>query len=181
MSGADYLVVDANAPISSLLQAAQNARWAAVKVSFEPTSVPKAIEVSKNKQLMSALTYAFPNLDELHAMAGSERSDDKGDIKVAAKTVLNTMNFSESHLVVTMGSKGAMLASKYENKAIRYKMFDVSPIENVANCTGAGDTLTGGFIYGLLNGKSEEEALKIGMEKALISLQCEESTISPYL
>ena len=51
----------------------------------------------------------------------------------------------------------------------------------VNNCTGAGDTLAGAFVNALLNGYSEEDAVMIGMQKAVLSLRCEDSAISPCL
>jgi len=51
----------------------------------------------------------------------------------------------------------------------------------VENCTGAGDTFCGAFIHGLLQGKTESDAIDVGMNAALKSLQCENQTISPNL
>mmetsp|Transcript_15510 Transcript_15510/g.29260 ORF Transcript_15510/g.29260 Transcript_15510/m.29260 type:complete len:713 (-) Transcript_15510:33-2171(-) len=180
LSNADYLIVDANAPIESLVEAAKNARWAATKVCFEPTSVPKAAVVSKNNQFMSSLTYAFPNVDELSAMSGLSNLVSDELIKSAAKIVLNRMNPTESHLIITMGAKGVILASKYEVKPIIFKRFEASAIQS-NNCTGAGDTLVGAFVHALLNGHNKEEAVKIGMEKAILSIQCEDRAISPMI
>lgn len=183
LSKADYLIVDANPPIHSLVRAAQNACWASAKVCFEPTSVPKAYEVGKNSQFMSAISYAFPNLDELFAMAGT-RDDaevyNDVEIKSAAKQVLNRCHPTESHLIITMGANGVILASKYELKPIIYQHFEAEASE-VHNCTGAGDTLAGSFVAALLKGYSIEEAVKFGMEKARLSLVCEDSAISPHL
>jgi Uncharacterized enzyme involved in pigment biosynthesis len=180
LSHADYLIVDANAPIESLVEAAKNARWAGTKVCFEPTSVPKAAMVSRNNQFMSSLTYAFPNIDELSAMSGQSNLVSNDLIQSAAKMVLNRMNQTESHLVITMGTKGVMLASKYEVKPIIFKRFEATVIPT-NNCTGAGDTLAGAFIHALLNGHNEEEAVKLGMEKAILSIQCEDRAISPMI
>ena len=176
------MIVDANPPIESLVQAAQNARWTMTKVCFEPTSVPKATAVSQNDQFMSAVTYAFPNLDELSAMAGMEgaRLDTDEEIKSAARSVLKRMNEKECHLIITMGADGAMLASKFEMKPTVFQHFEAETI-TANNCTGAGDTLTGAFIHALLNGCSETEAVRIGMEKALLSLKCADRAISPDL
>lgn len=180
LSHADYLIVDANAPIESLVEAAKNARWAGTKVCFEPTSVPKAAMVSRNNQFMSSLTYAFPNIHELSAMSGQSNLVSDDLIQSAAKMVLNRMNQTESHLVITMGTKGVMLASKYEVKPIIFKRFEATVIPS-NNCTGAGDTLAGAFIHALLNGHNEEEAVKLGMEKAILSIQCEDRAISPMI
>jgi len=51
----------------------------------------------------------------------------------------------------------------------------------VENCTGTGDTFCGAFIHGLLQGKTESDAIDVGMNAALKSLQCENQTISPNL
>lgn len=166
------------------MQAAQNARWVRARVCFEPTSVPKAAAVSKNDQFMSAVSYAFPNLDELFAMAGTSpdpilvESDDA--IKAAARNVLKRCDPVESHLIITMGANGVMLASRYEMKPMIFKHFEAETTL-VNNCTGAGDTLAGAFVNALLNGYIEEDAVMIGMQKAVLSLRCEDSAISPCL
>lgn len=184
LSAVDYLVVDANPPIQSLIRAAQNAKRANTKVCFEPTSVPKAASISKSDTFMSAISYAFPNLDELFAMANMDVNDSfletDDSIQAAARVVLNRCHSVESHLIVTMGAKGVMLVSKYEMKPMIFKRFEVSFVE-LKNCTGAGDTLAGAFINALLNGCNQEDAVKIGMEKAVLSLNCEDCTISPHL
>lgn len=142
--------------------------------------MPKAREISKNNQFMSVLSYAFPNLDELSAMAGTTSLENDNDIMSAAKTVMKRMNPTECHLIITMGARGVLLGSKFETKPFQFKAFETSDI-SVMNCTGAGDTLAGAFIHALLNGCSEEEAIKVGMEKALLSLQCKDRAISPNL
>mmetsp|Transcript_30356 Transcript_30356/g.30841 ORF Transcript_30356/g.30841 Transcript_30356/m.30841 type:complete len:134 (+) Transcript_30356:202-603(+) len=133
---------------------------------------------------MSAISYAFPNLDELFAMANMDVNDSfletDDSIQAAARAVLNRCHSVESHLIVTMGAKGVMLVSKYEMKPMIFKRFEVSFVE-LKNCTGAGDTLAGAFINALLNGCNQEDAVKIGMEKAVLSLNCEDCAISPHL
>jgi len=182
--------VDANAPIESLVKAAENALLARTKVCFEPTSVPKAAEASQNDQFVSAISFAFPNVEELFAMAarratnlidpGASESNVDTAIQDAARDVLDRFNPEESHLIITMGAKGVTLASKYGTKPIVFKHFKAKSTL-VNNCTGAGDTLAGAFVSALLEGYTIEGAIELGMEKARLSLRCEDSAISPDL
>eukprot|EP00558_Chaetoceros_sp_UNC1202_P004966 CAMPEP_0197248854 /NCGR_PEP_ID=MMETSP1429-20130617/43458_1 /TAXON_ID=49237 /ORGANISM="Chaetoceros sp., Strain UNC1202" /LENGTH=80 /DNA_ID=CAMNT_0042710215 /DNA_START=24 /DNA_END=266 /DNA_ORIENTATION=+ len=79
-----------------------------------------------------------------------------------------------------MGADGAMLASKYDTKPVTFQHFEAKTI-TMSNCTGAGDTLTGAFIHALLSGCGVVEAVRVGQEKALLSLKCDDRAISPEL
>ena len=195
--------MDANPPIQSLIQAAQMAAiectTTPTKVCFEPTSVPKAARISQCEHFMSTISYAFPNLDELFAMA--RQDDDKyvdghrscyqfnaNDVRAAATEVLYRCHPIEAHLIITMGPEGVLLASKYATSSqILFQHFEVAASStsslspDTVNCTGAGDTLTGTFIAALLQGSNEKEAVTIGMEAAVLSLACQDRTISPLL
>lgn len=184
LAAVEYLVLDANPPVQSLLRAAQNARRANAQVCFEPTSVPKAAAVSQHDAFMAEVSYAFPNLDELFAMANMDVGDSATEtdytIEVAARAVLDRCHPVEAHLVVTMGARGVVLASRRGARPPTFLWFAAGPVA-AENCTGAGDTLTGAFVAALLDGRGREEAVRSGMEKAVLSLQCEESAVSPHL
>ncbi len=146
--------------------------------------MPKAILAAQKEDFMKCLTFAFPNLDELIAMAGDEYSkkdtNEESAIQDAAMIVLEKMNETESHLVISMGKEGVLLASKEASKPIKFQHFPTNEIV-VSNCTGAGDTLAGSFIHSLQKGCSIEESIACGMKDALLSLECSDRTISPKI
>ena len=77
---------------------------------------------------MSAISYAFPDLDELFAMADKYRNPDNVDrddnIKAAARDNLKTCDPVESRLVIIMGANGVILASKFEMEPIIFQHFE---------------------------------------------------------
>lgn len=190
---AEYLVLDANPPVSIMHQTALYASRAGVKVFLEPTSVAKALAVSKDDSLMRCLTFASPNVDELSAMAdGWSNTADDHDVllydadlslvKPLAEKVIKRMNPDGAYLLITAGAKGCLLASKEKNSnEISFQRFPAKEALAVKNATGAGDTLAGAFVNALLNGKSIEEACCVGIEASTLSLQCSESAISPLI
>jgi pseudouridine-5'-phosphate glycosidase/sugar/nucleoside kinase (ribokinase family) len=187
---AEYLILDANPPINILQQTVKTATEAGVKVFFDPTSVPKAKILCEDDKFLSCLTYATPNVDELHAMAGINTTPpksynnafDQSYLHPVASSVIDRMNPNGAHLIVTCDSKGVLLASK-ENQAsnVTFQYFPVTSNVLVQNATGAGDTLSGAFIHALLHGKSVSDAVEFGMKAATLSLQCPDKAISPRL
>lgn len=187
-----YVVMDANPPNSVLEATAQIANDHGVKVCLEPTSVPKARLVAENLGLLSCISYAFPNVDELMAMADRitdnpgfmeadlSRTPNLGHEDSAAAILLQHMHPTMACLVVTMGDKGVLLATK-EQEELSFQHFPVRDKVAVFNSTGAGDSLCGAFIAALIHGKSNVEAIECGMEAAKLSVQTAESAISPDL
>ena len=190
----DILVMDANPSVPVLREAARRARRAAgqCQIFLEPTSVPKARLVAQDDELMSYLNGAFPNSDELAALAFTAISDsnDLNELEELARSVLRRMNSrSGTFLVITLGESGVLLAEKskrlssqhfHDEIAFSFQYFPVKQAVQVQNATGAGDSLCGAFVYALLQGKSKEDAVRIGMRAASLSL-CENTAISSKL
>ena len=184
--GVEYLVIDSNGPAESVTKAAENGVEAGCQICFEPTSVPKASMLSSH-EFVECLNYIFPNEDELIAMAEEivdddlemrEEDDEYKTIKEAASIVLSRMKAENAHIICTLGSRGVMLASKKDG--IEFLHFPADVV-SVKSSNGAGDTLCGAFIHALLQGATEEEAIRFGMKASLLSLDCEEHAISPEL
>ena len=186
LSGVDFVLIDSNAPSHVMVEAAANAVKAGASVFFEPTSVPKAKQICKNDNFIKHVSYAFPNEDELFAMSNTplqtqSASDDGFEhVKHAASNLLSRMRSDSAHVVVTLGSRGAFLASKVGESSVEHTLFTAEVIPKVSS-NGAGDTLCGAFIHALLNGADEKQALRFGMKSAILSLQYEDGAISPYI
>eukprot|EP00571_Detonula_confervacea_P003575 CAMPEP_0172313262 /NCGR_PEP_ID=MMETSP1058-20130122/19849_1 /TAXON_ID=83371 /ORGANISM="Detonula confervacea, Strain CCMP 353" /LENGTH=666 /DNA_ID=CAMNT_0013026885 /DNA_START=141 /DNA_END=2137 /DNA_ORIENTATION=+ len=191
LHGVDYLVLDANAPVDSVTTAAKNGVRAGSLVCFEPTSVPKAKLLSSSNEFMECLNYVFPNEDELFAMAkasddggveseeGQDSSDEYKPVRDAALKMLSRMASDKAHIVVSLGSRGVLLASKADAlSSPEFRHFPADVVSDIKSSNGAGDTLCGAFVHALLRGAGEEEAVQFGMNAALLSLDCAERAIS---
>jgi sugar/nucleoside kinase (ribokinase family) len=219
LEAAEILVVDTNPPVHVLSHTLRRAHHLGVHVFLEPTSVPKAIEFSQHEGLLSCVTFASPNVDELLALADGWSSSPEDvlllieehgfpTIQSIASRVLERMNCrhetaknkndnnSSAHLLITMGAKGVLLASKIPNPdmprsfMLSFEHFPAPENVKVENATGAGDTLAGAFIHSILksseNNKNDildkrliAKAVKEGMKTAILTLQCSHRTISP--
>lgn len=69
-----------------------------------------------------------------------------------------------AHIVLTLGEHGAM----YADETDRFRI-DALPVD-VVDTTGAGDTFTGYYIAGLLEGKSPEDAVVLANRAAAIAV-----------
>ncbi len=197
---AEMVVFDANPPVKVLRETARRAVALGVKVAFEPTSVPKAKAVARDPSFLSFVTYAFPNYDELVAMVMASESASQLDndhnnnnnnmakllddekyyehVQILASKLLGKMR-EESHVLVTLGEKGAVLCSRNGNP--RFRHFPAQTGVKVQNTTGAGDSMCAGFLHALLQGRNENDAVLVGMKAAVLSLQSSETTIAPNL
>jgi len=206
LQSAEVLVMDANPPIPVLREAARRASELGLKVYLDPTSVSKATAVARDEILMKHLTCAFPNMDELRAMAvavaningtanaETEATETLGGVEEQARLVLARMNSDDAQLVITMGERGVLLATSRDNgsqqdastgsRALSFQHFSppVPQQESVLlrNATGAGDTLCGAFVHAVLGGDNATEAVQKGMKAALLSLSSDR-TISDQL
>jgi pseudouridylate synthase / pseudouridine kinase len=189
-----FVLLDANPPVNILEETAQIVSEHGGKVCFEPTSIPKARLVAENAKLMSCISYAFPNLGELMGMADriSDQSgfhEDGAAItnttqlrheETAATLILHHMHPLMACLIVTMGDRGVLLATKAENQ-ISFHHFPVQTKVEVENATGAGDSLCGAFLAAILHGKNHVDAVEFGMEAAKLSVQSATTAISPNI
>lgn len=106
-------------------------------------------------------------------------SDEWKVVKDAASKVLSRMA-SKAHVVITLGSRGVLLASKKDPSLSPVFMhFPADLVTDIKSSNGAGDTLCGAFIHALLKGATEEDAVRFGMKTALLSLDCAQHAISP--
>jgi len=187
LSGVDFVLIDSNAPSHVMVDTAANAVKAGALLLFEPTSVPKAKQICETDSFIRHVSYAFPNEDELFAMSNTpvveqSAADDFEHVKHAASNLLGRMRSDSAHVVVTLGPRGVLLASKVggSQSCVEHTLFPAEVITKVSS-NGAGDTLCGAFIHALLNGADEKQAIRFGMKAAILSLQYEDGAISPYI
>ena len=138
---------------------------------FEASGVAKAQQASR-PEFLSSLTYASPNLDELLAMVETGETPEE-----AARELPGKMR-EEAHLLITRGEDGVLLASKRHGEVAFREFLPGKVIQK--NATGAGDSLCGGFLHALMEGRTVEDAVREGMESAELSLMGD-TPISPFL
>ncbi len=185
---AKYLVIDANAPVEKLVQVVQTAKASDVLVVFDPTSVPKAKLLKDNEDFLSCISYAFPNLDELLALTENHLSKEKEsflnenfkELKHLTSDLLQSMHPENANLIVTLGSAGVFLACKEGSNEVQFKHFPVKEMVEVKNCTGAGDTMVGVVVKGLLDGDTITKSIERAMIASVESIKSIDRAIPKF-
>lgn len=122
---------------------------------IEKTGAKFTIDIA-DKRLLDYLTYkpllVKPNEEELAKIFETEINDENL-IEYARK--LNELG--AENVIVSLGKNGSIFVD--ENKAYRAK-----PISGkLVNSVGAGDSMVGGFVYGLVNGFEKIDAYKLAV------------------
>jgi ribokinase len=108
-----------------------------------------------SKELLDITDWIIPNETEFKELHGQEPTSDD---------VLSSLRPGKNS-IVTLGSEGAVLITSDGN------LSRVSaPTVNAVDTTGAGDAFVGVFAFGLASGKSPEDAMKLGIKVASMSV-----------
>lgn len=134
-------------PIPTVLRAAQRARENKLRIILNPAPAKEIPD-----DLIALADYIVPNETELSLLTGQTVSD----ISSAEKAAKQLLDRGARNVIVTLGSKGALIV----NKAI-IKQVDAYKVE-VVDTTAAGDAFIGGFATALLQDKSLEESVRFG-------------------
>ncbi len=148
-SFSDYklLLLQLEIPIPTVLSATQRAHESGLRVILNPAPARQLPE-----ELISLIDYIIPNETELSLLSGMEVSD----IPTAARAAKSLLDRGVKHVIVTLGSKGALIVTN--TQVTHIESFPV----NVVDTTAAGDAFIGGFAYSLLQNKSLEESVRYG-------------------
>jgi len=138
-----------------------------VRVCADPTSPALAVRL---RPYVHQLALTTPNAAEAEALSGLSVEDEDDAMRVARYLVAVGVGLA----VITLGERGLAYATSDESghlPAIRTEVVDR---------TGAGDALTAGVIFGLLNDFEPIEAVRLGLSAATLTLKCVE-TVCPDL
>ena len=135
MRNARALVLDPNLPEGALEYLCSGV-LDGVKLYADPVSTTYARKLTP---LLSAFHCVKPNRMELAAISGMETESDAG-LERAADFVLEQ---GCQEVVVSMGEKGCYWADRRGNRFYAAQ----SPVEHMANATGAGDAFLSGLIH----------------------------------
>ena len=108
-----------------------------------------------SKELLAVTDWIIPNETEFKELHGQAPTSD--DVLKSFRPGKNS--------IVTLGSEGAVLITSDGN------LTRVSaPKVNAVDTTGAGDAFVGVFAFGLASGKNPEDAMKLGVKVASMSV-----------
>jgi ribokinase len=108
-----------------------------------------------SEELLAVTDWIIPNETEFKELHGQDPTSDE---------VLKKFRPGKNS-IVTLGSEGAVLISSDGN------LTRVSaPTVNAVDTTGAGDAFVGVFAFGLASGKNPEDAMKLGIKVASMSV-----------
>jgi pseudouridine kinase len=167
ITGASMIVLDANLSPASIKSAISVAAKASVPICVDPASLALAPRVSPH---LSQLFMVVPNQDEAEALSGVPSTD--SDQATAAAQKLVSMGVETA--VITLAEKGLVYATSEESGRVPAIQIEVK------DPTGGGDALTGALVFGLVNGFSVSEAVRLGVSAAALTLTSTD-TVCPDL
>ncbi|HXF70672.1 MAG TPA: carbohydrate kinase family protein [Thermoflexus sp.] len=164
---ASMVVLDANLSPAALRMAVRLARRSGIPVAADPTSPTLAMRL---RPILSELYLVTPNTAEAEALTGLPVSS--VDEALFAARYLTALGVQIA--IITMAELGLVYAAgdlSGHIPALRTEIVDF---------TGAGDALTAAVIFALLHGIPVEEAVRLGVAAAALTLRSQE-TVSPDL
>ncbi|HYN89441.1 MAG TPA: carbohydrate kinase family protein [Ardenticatenaceae bacterium] len=160
--GANTIVLDMNVPPPTVRAIYGLARQYGITVCADPTSRHLAARLLPYLEQTAIIT---PNQSEAEVLCGCTiRSADD-----AAQAALQLVAQGVGLAIITLGDRGLVYASDEERghiPALEVEAVDV---------TGIGDALTATVVFGLINGFPVDEAIRLGVTAAALTLTCPES------
>lgn len=161
---ADLIICDANLPVEALEYIFSVSSSLNIPVCLEPVSVKKALKLTS---CLKGIDFITPGLDELCALTKTDPKTEKAEHMAAQLIKAGVKN-----VITTLGKDGLCFTNA--DGSIYYPVMATE----VADVTGAGDSLTAGFIYGLVRHGSISKALLCGLAAASITVSSKETVSS---
>jgi pseudouridine kinase len=154
---ARMVVIDANVPLEAAETLLSICHAAEVPVALEPVTYAAAL---RYRSLAGAFYLMTPNGVEAQALSGLPVSDAEQGALAAKQLVAAGVQIA----IITLGHAGLVYATP---EASGY----VPSIEGeIVDPTGAGDALTAAVVYALLNDIPVDEAVRLGVSAATLTL-----------
>ncbi|MGQ9586130.1 MAG: carbohydrate kinase family protein [Anaerolineae bacterium] len=164
---ASMVVLDANVPPKAMESVFKLAERYGVPVSADPTS---AVLAERLKPFLPRLYMVTPNVPEAEVFCGGHITHREGAIRAARRLVRKGIRVA----IITRAERGVCYATPDASGHVPALQTDI------VDLTGAGDALTAGVVFGFLNGFSVDEAVRLGVSAAALTLRSRE-TVSPEL
>jgi pseudouridine kinase len=162
---ADMVVMDANLSPKAVRSLISIAKKHDVPVCADPTS---AILAQRLIEHLPGLYMITPDASEAKALCEAKLTGRSEAIRAAKRLIAMGVDIA----IITLAEKGLCYATSEVGgyiPAIRSEIVDR---------TGAGDALTAGVVFGLLNDFPIDEAVRLGVSAATLTLQCKETVCS---
>jgi len=159
----NLLLLQLEIPTLTVLRAAQRAREHNVRVILNPAPAKEIPD-----ELIALADYIIPNQTELSLLTGVEVKD----ISSAEHAAKKLMERGAQNVIVTLGSKGALVVNKDTSTHVDTYRVDV------VDTTAAGDAFIGGFAS-ILDSSSLLDAIRYGC--ACGALACTKFGAQPSL
>ena len=153
---ADYLILQLEIPVESVLKAAKIAHEAGVYVILNPAPACKLPE-----EIFKYISLITPNQTESALMTGIDVKDEASRTK--AIEAFHKMGVKD--VIVTLGSKGSLVCQG--NKQTLIEAQKVKAVD----ATAAGDTFCGAVCVALSEGKSLEDAARFATKASALTVQ----------
>ncbi|HDN80932.1 MAG: ribokinase [Chloroflexi bacterium] len=164
---ANMVLIDANLSPEALKTLFNITRRYHVPVCADPTSANLA---SRLKPHLKDLYLITPNEAEAEVLCGMSIKGRDSAITAAKELVAKGVDIA----IITLAEMGVCYATSNTSGHIPAIKTDV------VDLTGAGDALTAGVAFGILNNFSIDEAIRLGVSAATLTLRCRE-TVCPDL
>uniref|UniRef100_A0A3Q3QNX8 Carbohydrate kinase PfkB domain-containing protein n=1 Tax=Monopterus albus TaxID=43700 RepID=A0A3Q3QNX8_MONAL len=191
LSSATLVCLDGNVPVSTIDYVCSVAKQHNINVWYEPTDLDKACKPFLSDAWKS-LSYSSPNLAELCSMNKTLGIPTPEVLPSSLEEVLHvavTLSrplLEHIHcLVVTLGAKGVLVCGEHvagsvnlqlrkqkrrgQLCALHYPALNVTT-EEIMNVSGAGDSLAGALMAGILQGRDTHSCVRMGLLAARLSL-----------
>ncbi len=151
----EYIVIQLEIPMETVEFVAEAAFKKNKKVILNPAPARKLSEI-----LLSHLYVITPNETEAELISGEQVTD----IPSAVKAARIISDKGVKNVIITLGSKGALL---YQNG--EYELIPAIKVEAV-DTTAAGDVFNGALVVGISEGRELKDAVKFACKASAISV-----------
>jgi ribokinase len=141
------LLLQLEIPLPTVLRAAQRAKENNARVVLNPAPAKEL-----PNELIALADFIIPNETELSFLTKQNVSD----IASAESAARDLLERGAKNVIVTLGSKGALIVNTETCKQVDTYQVDV------VDTTAAGDAFIGGFATSVLENKTLEEAVRFG-------------------
>lgn len=137
-----------------------------VRVCADPTS---PLMASRMTRFIDSLYLIVPNASETAALCSLDEPATERDSAIGAAQQL--VNMGATIAVVTLGERGLAYADSSGGGYIR------AIHTEVVDTSGAGDAFSGAVIFGILNDVPIDEAMRLGVTAASLTLESEDTVL----